>query len=95
MTPLAADSVSVPAVQQVVAGEDVTLQCSSAIPGTSTRWRRVSDSSTIPDGMLQQVNLNQSGLYECVVIETASGGSSIYTTMTELLIIGIAMYTMC
>ena len=81
-------NVTAPAVQQVVAGEDITLQCSSVIPGTDTRWRRDSESPFIPSGLLQQVTLSQSGQYECVVIERGSGGSAIYTVISQLHVIG-------
>ena len=78
-----------PSVHEAVAGENVTLNCSSNIPGTRVRWRKKSENSFISNDLLVEVMPNQSGIYECVVIETASGGFEIYMVTSCLRVIGM------
>lgn len=81
--------VEVPEVHEAVAGGNVTLNCSSNIPGTRVRWRRDPVSPFISKDLLEEVTSSQSGTYECVVIETASGGNEIYTVTSRLHVIGM------
>lgn len=74
-----------PRVQEVVAGEDIDLECTSSIPDTFTRWKR--NSEFLSSSVLVEVNLAQSGSYECVVLDSSL--SSIYTVIIELHVIGM------
>lgn len=76
---LAEDSIHAPATQQVLAGEDIMLQCSSGLPGTEITWRDPSD-RTLNSATLEQVNLGHQGRYACRILDTF-GASTVYTVI--------------
>lgn len=83
---IAEQSINAPAIQQVVAGSDIELQCSSEIPGTSTIF---SDSNgPLTSATLHEVHLDQQGEYNCLVIDLTADGNNIYTTTIQLQVIG-------
>ena len=71
----------------MVEGSDIELQCSSNIPGTSIRFSD-SDNSPLASATLHEVNLDQQGKYNCLVIDLTAGGNNIYTTKFALQVIG-------
>lgn len=71
----------------MVAGSDIELQCSSEIPETATIFS-ASDDSPLASATLHEVNLNQQGEYNCLVIDLTTDGNNIYTTMIQLQVIG-------
>lgn len=91
----AEESVDAPPDQVALKGDDYPLRCGvSALPGTSTLFRGPQN-QIIPSGIVTDVGFEAEGAYRCVVIEPATGGSTIYTTTITLQVVGkiaLALY---
>lgn len=84
--PIAEQSINAPPTQLVVADNDINLQCSSEIPGTAVTWRDLQDDSFA--GSVIGASLEDQGDYSCVLVETATGGTPIFTAVIRLQVIG-------
>ena len=89
---LGTEHISIPAIQEVVAGSNITLECSSDLPeATSSSWSKLAQPANIQvSNPLTHVTLQQQCEYQCV-IEDESTGNLVFSATINLRVIGERM----
>ena len=84
---LGTEHINVPAIQEVVAGSNITLECSSdLLEATVSSWKELSGDVQVSNPLIH-VTLQQQGEYECT-IQDGRNGHPVFSTTINLRVVG-------